>query len=59
MVCLNRTEKFKLFRIKFIFNLNVVFKLNFLKIVLSRLRFSPGILAGAGFPGEEFAPACF
>jgi hypothetical protein len=37
------------------FNLNVIFKLNFLKIAPSRVRFSPGFLLGPGFPGEEFA----
>jgi hypothetical protein len=34
--------KFKLFRVKFIFNLNVVFTLSFIKMVFSRVRFSPG-----------------
>jgi hypothetical protein len=41
---------------KFIFNLNVVFTLKFLKMVFSRVRFSPGFLSGAGFPEQEFAP---
>jgi hypothetical protein len=43
----------------FIFNLNVVFTTNFLKVVPIRERFSPGFPPVAGFPGEEFAPACF
>jgi hypothetical protein len=43
----------------FIFNLNVVFTTDFLKMVLIRVRFSPGFLPGAGFRGEEFAPAWF
>jgi hypothetical protein len=43
----------------FIFNLNVVFELNFLKIMLSRVRFSPGFPPGAGFSREEFVPKCF
>jgi hypothetical protein len=40
----------------FIFNLKVVFTMNFLKIALIRVRFCPGFHPGAGFPGEEFAP---
>jgi hypothetical protein len=43
----------------FIFNLNVVFTLNFLKMALSHLRFNPGFPSGAEFPEEEFASACF
>jgi hypothetical protein len=43
----------------FIFNLNVVFTMNFLKVALIRVHFSPGFPPGAGFPGEEFAQACF
>jgi hypothetical protein len=43
----------------YIFNLNVVFTLNFLEMALSYLCFSPGFPLGEGFPGEEFAPACF
>jgi hypothetical protein len=43
--------KFKGFRFKFIFNLNVVFTTNFLKMAPIR--------GGGGFHGEEFAPACF
>jgi hypothetical protein len=42
-----------------IFNLNVVFTTNFLKVAPIRVRFSPEFLKGAGFPGEEFASACF
>jgi hypothetical protein len=41
----------------FIFNLNVVFKMNFLKMAPIRVRFSPGFPQGGGFHGEEFAPA--
>jgi hypothetical protein len=37
----------------FIFNLNVVFTMNFLKMALSRVRFSPGFPPGAGFHGEQ------
>jgi hypothetical protein len=51
--------KFQGFCFMFIFNLNVVFTTNFLKVVPIRVRFSPGFPPGAGFPGEEFAPACF
>jgi hypothetical protein len=43
----------------FIFNLNVVFTVKFFKMVPIRVRFSPGFLSGAGFHGEEFAPAWF
>jgi hypothetical protein len=43
----------------FIFNLNVVFTTNFLNVAAIRVRFSPGFPPGAGFGGEEFAPACF
>jgi hypothetical protein len=42
-----------------IFNLNVVFTTNFLKMVPIRVRFSPRFPSGAGFHGEEFALACF
>jgi hypothetical protein len=58
MVSLDRL-KFKGFRFMFISNLNVVFTTNFLKGVAIRVRFNPGFPPGAGFPGEEFAPACF
>jgi hypothetical protein len=51
--------KFKGFRFKFIFNLNVVFPTNFLKMAPIRVRFSPGFPPGGGFHGEEFALACF
>jgi hypothetical protein len=51
--------RFKGFRFMFIFNLNVVFTTNFLKVAPIHVRFSPGFPPGAGFPGEEFAPACF
>jgi hypothetical protein len=43
----------------FIFNSNVFFTTNFLKVAPICMRFSPGFPPGAGFPGEEFAPACF
>jgi hypothetical protein len=41
----------------FIFNLNVAFTKNILKMGLMRVRLTPGFPPGAGFPGEEFAPA--
>jgi hypothetical protein len=37
----------------FIFNLNVVFTTNFLKMAPSRVRFSPGFSPGGGFHGED------
>jgi hypothetical protein len=43
----------------FIFNLNFVFTVNFLKMSPIRFLFSPGFPSGAGFPGEQFAPAWF
>jgi hypothetical protein len=51
--------KFKGFRFKFIFNLNVVFTTHVLKLAPIRVRFSPGFPPGGGFHGEEFALACF
>jgi hypothetical protein len=39
--------------IKFIFNLNVVFPLNCLKMALGRVHFSPGFPPEAGFSGEQ------
>jgi hypothetical protein len=51
--------KFEGFRFMFIFNLNVVFTTNFLRVEPIRVRFSPGFPPEAGFPGEEFASACF
>jgi hypothetical protein len=52
--------KYKGLRFMLIFILNVVFTTNFLiKVAPIRVRFSPGFPPGAGFPGEEFAPACF
>jgi hypothetical protein len=56
MVSLDLT--FKGFYIKFTFNVNVVFTMNFLKMAPISVRFSPGFLSGAGFHGEDFAPAC-
>jgi hypothetical protein len=50
---------FKGFRFMFIFNLNVVFTANVLKVAPIHVRFSPGFPLGAGNPGEEFVPACF
>jgi hypothetical protein len=41
----------------FIFNLNVVFTTDFLKMAPIRVRFSPGFPPGAGFHGEEFCPS--
>jgi hypothetical protein len=43
----------------FILILNVVFTTNFLKMAPIRVRFSQGFSPGAGFHGEEFAPAWF
>jgi hypothetical protein len=51
--------KFKGFRFKFLFNLNVVFTTSFLKMAPIRVRFSPGFPPGGGFHGEQFSPACF
>jgi hypothetical protein len=45
--------KFKVFRIRFIFDL---FVKKFLKMDPIRVRFSLGFSLGVGFPGEEFAP---
>jgi hypothetical protein len=42
-----------------ILNLNVVFTTDFLKMAPIRVRFSSGFPPGAGFRGEEFAPAWF
>jgi hypothetical protein len=41
-----------------LFNLNVVFTTNFLKMAPIRVRFSPVFPPGAGFHEEEFALAC-
>jgi hypothetical protein len=43
----------------FLFNLNVVFTANFLKMAPIHVRFTPGFPPGAGFQREEFAPAWF
>jgi hypothetical protein len=43
----------------YILFLNVFFTTHFLKMAPIRVRFSPGFPPGAGFPGEEFARACF
>jgi hypothetical protein len=43
----------------FIFSLNVVFTTDFLKMAPIGVRFSLGFPPGAGFHGEEFAPAWF
>jgi hypothetical protein len=45
--------------IMFIFNLNVVFTFNFIKMALNHVHFSPGFTPLTGFPVEEFAPVCF
>jgi hypothetical protein len=45
--------KFKGNRYMFLFNLNVVFTTNFLKMAPIRVRFSPGFPPGAEFHGEE------
>jgi hypothetical protein len=45
--------KFKGFRLVFIFNLNVVFTMHFLKMALSRVRVCPGFPPGAGFLEEQ------
>jgi hypothetical protein len=43
----------------FIFDLNVVFTTDFLKMAAIRVRFSLGFPPGAVFHWEEFAQACF
>jgi hypothetical protein len=43
----------------FIFNLNVFFTTDILKMAPIRVRFSPGFPPEAGFHREEFAPAWF
>jgi hypothetical protein len=43
---------FKHFRLMFIFNLNFIFKMAFIRVC-----FSPGWLSGEGFSAEEFASA--
>jgi hypothetical protein len=43
----------------FLFNLNIIFTTNYLKMAPIRVRFSPGFPPGAGFHEEEFALACF
>jgi hypothetical protein len=45
--------KFKAFRFKFIFNLNVAFTTHVLKVAPIRVRFSSGFPPGAGFHGEQ------
>jgi hypothetical protein len=42
-----------------LFNLNVVFTTNFLKMAPIRVLFSPRFPPGGGFHGENFALACF
>jgi hypothetical protein len=49
--------KFKVFRIRFIFDFKIVFIWKFLKMAPIHVSFSPGFPPGARFPGEEFAPA--
>jgi hypothetical protein len=43
----------------FLFNLNVVFTTNVLKMAPICVRFSPGFPPGAGFHREECALVCF
>jgi hypothetical protein len=43
----------------FLFNLNVIFPMNFLKMAPIRVCFCPGFPPGGGFHREEFALACF
>jgi hypothetical protein len=43
----------------FIFNLNVVFTTNFLKMAPIHVYFSLGFLSGSGFPEEQFPQAWF
>jgi hypothetical protein len=50
--------KLKGFRIMFILNLKVV-TICFFKMAPILVRFGPGFLSEAGFPGEQFAPASF
>jgi hypothetical protein len=45
--------------LKFKGNLNVVFTTHVLKVAPNHVRFTPGFPPGAGFHGEEFAPAWF
>jgi hypothetical protein len=45
--------------ITFIFNLKLVFTLNFLKMASAHVLFGPGFLSGARFFAEQIAPAWF
>jgi hypothetical protein len=45
--------KFKTFRIRFIFDFNIIFIDNCLKMVPTHARFSPGFPPGAGIPVEH------
>jgi hypothetical protein len=49
--------KFKVFRIRFIFDLRIVFIKNFLKMAPIRVRFSPGFLKEQDFPGSNLIRA--
>jgi hypothetical protein len=49
--------KFKVFRIRFIFDFKIVFIKNFLKIAPIRVRFSPGFLQEQDFPGSNLIRA--
>jgi hypothetical protein len=51
--------KFKVIRFMFISDLYVVFTKIFFKMGLIHVRFTPGFPPGAGFHGEDFAPAVF
>jgi hypothetical protein len=46
--------KFKIFRIRFIFDFKIVFIKIFLKMAPTRVRFSPGFSPGAGLPAGAF-----
>jgi hypothetical protein len=48
--------KFKVFRIRFIFDFKIVFIWIFLKMAPIHVSFSPGFPPVAGFPREESAP---
>jgi hypothetical protein len=53
MVWLNTFWSSKYLRIMLIFNLNVVFLLDFVKMISVWVRCSPGFLRGEGFSGEQ------
>jgi hypothetical protein len=49
--------KFKVFRIRFIFDFKIVFIKNFLKMAPIHVRFSPGFLQEQDFPGSNLIRA--